>query len=367
MAPLRIALVGPLPPPSGGMANQTRQLAELLAAEGVQVELVQVNAPYRPAWVGALRGVRAVFRLVPYLVTLWRTVGRVQLVHVMANSGWAWHLFAAPAVLVARARKVPAVVNYRGGDAERFFAASFARVRPVLDRASAVVVPSRFLAAVFGRHGVAVRIVPNVVDVARFARRAAPPAAPHLVVTRNLEPIYDVGTAIRAFALVRERHPSARMTVAGSGPEDASLRALARELGVGDAVAFSGWIENRDMPEVYRSASLMLNPSTVDNMPISILEAWASGVPVVSTRVGGVPHLVDEGRNALLVEPRKPDAMAEAALRVLDSPALAAALAEAGRAAAEQFAWPRVRQAWLEVYASLVPGPTHARPAVASE
>jgi hypothetical protein len=106
------------------MANQTRQLAELLGAEGIQVEVVQVNPPYWPAWVGHVRGIRALCRLLPYLVRLWRALGRVDLAHVMANSGWAWHLFAAPAILVARVRKVPAVVNYRGGDADRFFAAS---------------------------------------------------------------------------------------------------------------------------------------------------------------------------------------------------------------------------------------------------
>jgi glycosyltransferase involved in cell wall biosynthesis len=230
-----------------------------------------------------------------------------------------------------------------------------------------VVVPSRFLASVFERYGVAVRIVPNIIDVARFARRAGAPAAPHLIVTRNLEPIYDVETAIRAFAIVRGRRPDARLTVMGTGPARAALQALAVELGVADAIAFSGRIDNRDMPALYGSASVMLNPSTVDNMPISILEAWASGVPVVSTRVGGVPFLVDEGRNALLVEPRRPEAMAEAALRLLDSPGLAASLAEAGRAAAEQFAWPRVRAAWLEIYAALLPKPSHVRPATASK
>ena len=95
---LRIGLVGPLPPPSGGMANQTRQLARLLEQERVEVEIVQVNAPYRPHWVGSLRGVRALFRLAPFLVRLWHAAGRVQLFHVMANSGWAWHLCAAPAI-----------------------------------------------------------------------------------------------------------------------------------------------------------------------------------------------------------------------------------------------------------------------------
>ena len=73
-----------------------RQLAELLGAEGIQVEVVQVNPPYWPAWVGHVRGIRALCRLLPYLVRLWRALGRVDLAHVMANSGWAWHLFAAP-------------------------------------------------------------------------------------------------------------------------------------------------------------------------------------------------------------------------------------------------------------------------------
>ena len=367
MMPNRIAMVGPLPPPSGGMANQTRQLAELLRFEGVQVEVVGTNPPYRPAFVGRLLGVRALFRMVPYLVALWRAFGRAQLVHVMANSGWSWHLFAAPAIWVAHHKRVPVVVNYRGGNAEQFFADSFARIKPALALASTVVVPSRFLASVFARYGVATRIVPNIIDLARFPPRSCTPAAPHLIVTRNLEPIYDVGTAIRAFAIVRKRHPDARLTVAGSGPARVDLEALAVELGVADGVTFSGSLDNREISALYRSASLMLNPSTVDNMPISILEAWASCVPVVSTNVGGVPYLVDEGRNALLVDARRPDAMAEAVLRVLESPTLASSLAEAGRAAAERCAWPYVREAWFDIYAALVLEPAQAKHARASE
>jgi hypothetical protein len=84
--PLKIGLIGPLPPPSGGMANQTRQLARLLAEAGMAVEVVQVNAPYRPGWIERVRGLRAMFRLLPYLVHLWRCAGRVDLFHVMANS-----------------------------------------------------------------------------------------------------------------------------------------------------------------------------------------------------------------------------------------------------------------------------------------
>jgi glycosyltransferase involved in cell wall biosynthesis len=209
------------------MANQTRQLARLLEQEGVKVEIVQVNAPYRPHWVGSLRGVRALFRLVPFLVRLWGAAGRVQLFHVMANSGWAWQLCAAPAIWIATLRRVPVMVNYRGGSAGEFFARSFFWIRPTMWVAHRLVVPSGFLQQVFARFGLTAEVVPNVVDLRRFAFRPANPGSrsdePHLIVTRNLEPIYDIGTALRALAIVRNTWPGARMTVAGSGPEREKL------------------------------------------------------------------------------------------------------------------------------------------------
>ena len=84
---LHLCLVGPIPPPAGGMANQTRQLKQLLEQDGVKVTMVAVNAPYRPAIIGKIPGLRAVFRLIPYLVSLYRSIGKAQVVHVMANSG----------------------------------------------------------------------------------------------------------------------------------------------------------------------------------------------------------------------------------------------------------------------------------------
>lgn len=347
----RVCLVGPLPPPSGGMANQCEQLLRLLREDGAPVTLVRTNAPLWPAWLEKVPLLRAVWRLPPYLWRLWRVCGRADVMHVFANSGWAWHLLAMPALRIAAWRGVPVIVNYRGGLAGEFLQRAPSHVRRDL-AAAMLVTPSAFLQRVFRQHGLVAQIIPNVVDLARFQPRPwqPPGAAPNLVVARNLEKIYDIPTALRAFALLRGRWPLARLTVAGSGPEREALQALAAELGVADAVEFVGRIENADMPRLYTSADLMINPTTADNMPISILEALASGVTVVSTNVGGIPDLVRHGETALLVPPGDAAAMAAAAEQVLGDACLARRLREQGLADVAQYAWPQVRERWRRVY-----------------
>jgi glycosyltransferase involved in cell wall biosynthesis len=110
------------------------------------------------------------------------------------------------------------------------------------------------------------------------------------------------------------------------------------------------------MADLFRSADLMLNPSLADNMPISVLESLACGVPVVSTNVGGVPFLVEDGRTALLVSPGDDQAMARAALRVLGDPVLAGSLRDAGIELVQQYTWPQVRERLFGIYKELLSG-----------
>lgn len=355
LAGLRVGLVGPLPPPAGGMAMQTRQLAELLGAEQAEVTLVVTNSPYRPGWVGRLRGVRALFRLLPYAVALWRAAGRVEVIHVMANSGWSWHLFAAPAIWIARLRGTPVVVNYRGGEAGGFLERSAGLVRRSMMCAAQLVVPSDFLREAFGRHGMTASVVPNIVDLRRF-RPGTRLAVPQVIVARNLEPIYDNATAIRAFAQVHGRLPGSRLLLAGTGPEEAALRALAAELGVGPAVEFAGRLDRDTMAARLRESQVALNPSQVDNMPNSVLEAMASGVPVVSTAVGGVPCIVTHERSALLVPPGQPDAMAQALLRVLSDTTLAERLRAQALSDVQAYTWEAVGPKWAAAYCDAMGG-----------
>ena len=357
----RVGLVGPLPPPAGGMANQTQQLAELLRAAGASVVLVQTNSPYKPDWIATVPVVRALFRLLAYVVTLWKMAGEVDVMHVMANSGWSWHLFAAPAIWIARLRRVPVVVNYRGGEAEEFLARAQTSVRFSMRQASALIVPSGFLKEIFERFGMPAKIVPNIIDLARFHPR--PDATPkkngkalHFVVARNLEPLYDNETALRAFRLLLVEYRDARLTIAGSGPDAALLKTLTTRLGIDDRVAFPGRLDREQMAALYREADVVVNPSLADNMPNSVLEAMASGVPVVSTNVGGVPFIVEDEITALLVSPGSPAQTADAMLRLAGKPSLRRQLASAGLAEVERYTWPRVAPLLADIYRSAMAG-----------
>ncbi len=351
---LRLGLVAPMPPPNGGMAMQARQLKQLLEGEGVAVCFLPTNGPYRPAWVGRLRGLRALARLLPYLVQICRLARRVDVIHLMANSGWAWHLFAAPVLWLAPLFGTPVIVNYRGGEAERFFRRSFRWVRPSLHRAARVVVPSGYLEQVFATRGETVEVIPNIIDRSVFA--PAPETVDHegfvFAITRNLEPIYGIDTALHALALLPQRY-GARLAIAGSGPAEEELRALAAALGITGQVAFLGRLDRDAIAGLYHRADAMLNPTTVDNMPNSLLEAMACGLPVVSTDVGGVPFMVRHDESALLIPAGDPHRMAMAMQRLIDEPALREKLREAALSAVKAFEWSQVGPQWIAAYAEL--------------
>ncbi len=358
----QLTIVGPLPPPAGGMANQTAKLAELLRGEGLQVNVIQTNPAYKPAWVGKLPVLRAGVRLWQFFRTLQgEFTPQVQLIHLMANSGWSWHLFAAPVIWVARRKNIPVVLNYRGGYADAFFAKSWSRVEASLRHCSVILVPSTFLQQVFARYGKDSVIVQNVLDTELFvpvATTGRDTDAPHVVVTRNLEAIYDVTSCIRAFAVIQQQFPAARLSIAGTGPELAPLQQLVSELQLKN-VNFVGRLTPQQVAALYQDADLMLNGSLVDNTPNSLIEAMASGVPVVSTDSGGIPQLVTHQKDALLVPAGQPAQLASAALAVLQDAALRQSLIEAGLANAARFSWHKVWELLQQQYSQVLARSTH--------
>lgn len=317
---MKIAIVGPIPPPNGGMAMQTKQLIRLVSEAGCDVTLIATNSDYRPAVIGRVPVIRALFRLCCYFFTLMRKVKNFKVVHLMANSGWSFYLFAVPVIYIASWYKVPVVMNYRGGLAAEFFAKDWRWISGAIERVDKVIVPSEFLRNIFGKYGVSTTVVPNIVDldIFDFHQPKLDEDNLHVVVTRNLEMIYDNKTAIEGFSLFAQQYPNARLSIAGSGEEESELKDLVASLSLQEKVSFVGRLERNDIAKLYDSADIMLNTSLVDNTPNSIIEALACGLVVVSSDVGGIPFLVSHQQHAYLVPPSSSRCVAKQLIEVME-------------------------------------------------
>jgi glycosyltransferase involved in cell wall biosynthesis len=331
----------------GGQGVQAQALVDALRNDGYPVVFVPINPRFpRPLrWVRRVRVLRTLLNQALYLPSLWRLV-KADVVHVFSASFWSFLLAPVPAMLAARLFGARVVLHYHSGEAAEHLERWGVLVHPWLRLAHVVVVPSDYLAAVFADHGVDARVIRNVVDLTRFAYRDRAPLQPHLVSTRNLEPYYRVDVVIDAFARVRAEAPGATLTVAGYGSEEACLRRQA-----GDGVTFVGTIDPQAMPALLRDADIFVNASVVDNQPVSILEAFASGLPVVSTPTGDIAAMVRHDETGVIVPVLDSDALAAAVLGLLREPARAARLAQRAHDEIARYTWPAVREQWAAAYA----------------
>ena len=347
----RIGLVAAGPDIVGGQGVQAQALAAGLRAAGHAVTFIPINPrfPRGLLWLRRCPVARTALNQALYLPGL-RRLRNVDVVHLFSASYWSFLLAALPAILAGRAARKRVVLHYHSGEAEDHLARWGALVHPWLRLVDAIVVPSEYLRRVFERHGYRVCVIRNVVDTSRFRYRERAPLRPRLLSARNLEPYYAVDNTLRAFAIVKAGYPGATLTVAGYGGEEQRLRRLAESLGAG-GVRFVGRVDPAGMPAVYDRAEVFLNSSVLDNQPVSVLEAFAAGLPVVSTGAGDIPALVRHGQTGLIVPPADPSAMAGAVTALLEEPRRARSMARRARKDVEAYLWPRVRGAWEAVYA----------------
>lgn len=344
-----IAIVAPSLEVPGGQSVQAAALVAGLRADGTGVVFVATN-PRFPAGLRWLRKVPLARTLVNealYAGSL-RHLRHAEVVHVFSASFWSFLLAPVPAMLAARAFGKRVVLNYHSGEADDHLRHWGPGVHPWMRLADQIVVPSDHLQQVFLEHGYRSRVVRNVVDASRFAFHDREPLRPRLLSTRTLETSYQVHVVIAAFALVQARYPQATLVVAGAGSEERRLREMALGL---HGVTFLGRVSPERVSELCASADIFLNASIVDNQPLSLLEAFASGLPVVTTATGGIASMLRDGESGISVPAADPEAMAAAVFRLLGDGAHARRMARSARAVALEHSWSQVREQWLEVYA----------------
>src|SRR6266853_5164057 len=348
---VNVAIVAPSLRYIGGQAVQADLLLRLWQNDpGVETTFIAVDPPLPRllAWAEGIRGLRTILREPIYFWHLWRGLKDIDVAHIFSAAYWSFLLAPAPAWLIARLRDKKTIINYRSGEARdhlrRFRSGKF-----VLARADQIVTPSVYLVDVFREFGLSALVVPNLVDLSQFRYRERNPLRPHLVCTRGFSGYYSVDVVVRAFAEVKKDYPEARLDLVGGGPLEADIRKLVGDLNLG-GVNFPGVVSRSQIGKYYDQADIFINASWLDNMPVSVIEAFGSGTPVVTTSPESMPYLVEHERTGLLSPVGDEKNLAANVVRLLRDPALAARLARNAHSESQKYTWKVVREQWVRVY-----------------
>jgi L-malate glycosyltransferase len=271
----------------------------------------------------------------------------VILVNVYAHRAF---VYESAAILAAWCWNKPCVVLLHNGDMPNFVTKWRRFSRWVLSFPNVVLVPHAFLAETLTARGFRVDgIVPNFIDLASFTFRERAALRPRFVYLRGMYSYCNPCMVIRALDIIQRRYPDASLTLVGpEGEHSRSSRELVRSLGL-QHVQFRGQLPHPEIPGLAADHDIHLHANRVDNMPVSIIEMWACGLPTVGTRVGGMPYLMRDGEDGMLVASDDHQAMAAACLKLLEDAEVARTLSRNGRARAETFTWEQVRPLWINI------------------
>jgi glycosyltransferase involved in cell wall biosynthesis len=280
-------------------------------------------------------------RLMDILFTIWGRRHEYRVAQIDVYSGLAFTWAEAAGWFLGRLKK-PFVITLHGGNLPQFAARRPGRVRRLLRLAHVVTTPSRYLYETMQPYSQKIRLLPNPINFDSYIFRHRTNPGPNLIWLRAFHEVYNPTLAVRSLAQLMTDYPEARLMMIGPDRGDGSLdetKNVARELHVLDRIEFPGGVSKNDVPTWMDKGDIFINTSNVDNTPVSVLEAMACGLMVVSTNVGGIPYLLEDKITALLVPPKNPPAIADAIQRLLTDQDLAQSLVKNARKVVERFDW----------------------------
>ena len=345
----------------GGTEGQMIELARRLDRRRFEVHLACLHR--QGAWLGraaarssdiaefpirSFRDPRTLARMSQF--AKWCRERRIAVLH--ATDLYA-NVFALPAAALAG---VPVRIGNRRELNPDKRAGHIALQRASYACAHSVVANSAAVAARLRTEGVGdrvIRIIPNGIDVDAYAARTPSHSLRRIVTVANLRPEKAHDVLIDAFASLSTIHPDVELVIVGTGTRDAELRALATQRGVAARVQFLG--HRDDVAEILAGSDIFVLPSRTEAFPNSVMEAMAAGLPVIATAVGGVPELIQDGVNGVLIPPDNRAALIDALRNLVDSPARAAAFGHSARdTIASRFSFTRMVTSFEDLYLDLI-------------
>ena len=321
-------------PGVGGISGQVEILQRKLRSEGHTADIFSTKA-------SVLRRLLLPMRL--------RSVARhYDLLHIHCCSSWGF-LPAVIGITIGRRLKKRLVLTYHGGGGESFFDRHPKLVRHYLTRTDANIVLSGFLAKVFEKHNLPYTIIPNIIELDESQFRQRKTLKPHFICTRAHETLYNIPCILRAFQKVQTELPESTLTLVGEGSQHAVLIQMVKDMGLQN-VTFTGKVGNQAIYHHLDQADIFLSSPTVDNMPVSLLEAMNAGLLVISSNVGGVPYMIKNGNNGLLFDNNNHDELAQKMLWAIENQTIAMTIIQQAHQAVASYRWENIKDKLYTTY-----------------
>lgn len=334
----------------GGQSIQAKRLLDAFGGDaGVEMHFLPNNPE---TLFQRIKYLRTIFASLKFWWSLLLNVYKFDVVQVFSSATTGYIIATLPPLVIAKLYRRKVILNYHSGELEDHIKKWRRSALPTMRKFDEIVVPSQFLVDVFAKYGLEAMAIFNFVDAGAFRFRERETFRPVFLSNRNFEAHYNVGDILRAFQIIQKRYAEAALFVAGFGREEGELKRLATQLKL-ENVEFVGKITNEEMARLYDKTDIYLNSSLVDNMPLSIIEAFACGLPVVSYAAGGIPYLVKSQETGLLVAPSDFEALAQQAIFLLENQAAAKKIVAKALGEVVKYSWENVRERWLELYTKL--------------
>ncbi|MCG8582523.1 MAG: glycosyltransferase [Bacteroidales bacterium] len=289
-------------------------------------------------------------RLMNMVVTLLKNRKRVDKILIDTyNSKAYWYCYTIS--MLSRLFKIPYFPILHGGGLPQRIKNRPLTSKQVFKNSALNISPSKFLQAAFKEHGYEAIYIPNNIDIKQYVFNERKKCDAKLLFVRSFDKIYNPTLAIKVLANLKKTYPQATLCMVGPD-KDGSLetcRKLAKQLQVDESVKFTGKLSKKEWHQLSEEYSIFINTTNFDNMPVSIIEALALGIPVVSTNAGGLPYLLDDQKDAIIVEKCDVEQMTNGIQTLISDSSKANLLSINGRKKAESFDWTCVKQQWEQI------------------
>ena len=331
---MKILLISNFEEGVGGISVQVSALRDKLRGEGHTCDILSTKG-------ATAKRIKAVFALL--------SKGRkydVFHIHACSDRGFL------PAILginIGRLLKKRIVLTFHGGGAEGFFKRKQGLVKRYLSMTSANIVLSGFIGRVFDQYGIPYTVIPNILESDDSAFRARADIKPKFIGIRSFTETYNIKCTLKAFDAVLKKYPDASLTLLGDGPLRAELEQYVSDHHLQN-VTFVGQVPNTEIYRYLNDADIMVSSSRFDNMPVSVLEGFKAGLLVISSNVGGVPYMIEDGKNGLLFDSDNDTQMAGKMIAAVEHPAASLRMIENARHCLDDYKWENCRGKLLALY-----------------